>query len=152
MFRAFSSAARRDITVNIVVPTSGNLLVNRTSTLEVLQAAGERPYREAVLAQRPRRSQAAFTGGAYQQCLAAGGQPWIRQELLHGDMQNRPVSGEGGRARRHFLDSSNIDDLETTRRGSGQRIAVDFDVAGPRAPDPGCARMSARGTRRGAKL
>jgi hypothetical protein len=41
MFRASSSIARRDITVNIVVPTSGNLLLNRNSTLQVRQSAGQ---------------------------------------------------------------------------------------------------------------
>src|ERR1700729_297392 len=99
MFKAFSSAARRDITVNIVVPTSGNLLANRISALQVLQAAGERAYREALLAQRLRSSEAALAGGAYQQCLAAAGeQPGIGQQLLHGDMPGG--SGMGG----HFLD------------------------------------------------
>src|SRR5580698_8941611 len=111
MFKAFSSAARRDITVNIVVPTSGNLLVNRTSALQVLQAAGERAYREALLAQRLRRSEAALTGGAHQECLAAAGeQSRIRQELVHGDVPSG--GGMGG----HFLDGSNIDDIEAMLR------------------------------------
>src|SRR5580658_1464995 len=115
MLRAFSSTARLDITVNIVVPTSGSLLMNRTSALQVFQSAGERTDREAALAQRLRRGQAALAGGAYQQRLAAGGkQPRIRQEFLHGDMPG--AGGTDG----HFLGGSNIDDLEPALGGGGQ--------------------------------
>src|SRR5258708_1564096 len=84
MFRAFSSAARRDMTVNIVVPTSGNLLVNRTSGLQVLQAAGDRTHNEAASAQYQRRGQAALAGGAQQEGLAAVRvQAGSRQKFLH---------------------------------------------------------------------
>src|SRR5258708_13817541 len=87
MFTAFSSAARRDMTVNIVVPTSGNLLANRTSALQVLQAAGEGTHDKAAFAQYQRRGQAALAGGAHQQRLAAvREQAWIGQKLGHGNV------------------------------------------------------------------
>src|ERR1700679_3064709 len=115
MFSAFSSAARRDITVNIVVPTSGNLLVNRNSALQSLQSAGERMYGEPAFAQDLRRGQTALTGGANQQCsTAAAEQARIGKQFVHRDMPRS--SGVLG----HFLGGSNIDDLEAALRGGGQ--------------------------------
>src|SRR5580692_9558778 len=114
MFRAFSSAARRDITVNIVVPTSGNLLVNLNSTLQLLQSARERMYRKSAFSQRLRRGAAAFTRSADQQCPATAEQARIRQKFRHRDMPR------SSRVRSHFLGAANIDDLETLLRGACQ--------------------------------
>ncbi len=117
--------------MNIVVPTSGSLLVNRTRALQVLQAAGERPYRQAPFAQRPRCGQAAFAAGANQQRGAAGRQQRrVRQEILHGNMPNCRVGDQRGGALRHLLAGSNIDDVEALRCGDGgQRIRAYLDVA-----------------------
>src|SRR5258708_21681463 len=124
MFRGFSSAARRDMTVNIVVPTSGNLLVNRTSGLQVLQAAGERTHNEAASAQYQRRGQAALAGGAHQQGLAAvREQAGIRQKLLHGNVPRAsgPLSD--------LLGGANINAVEAALSGRGEGVPYDLNGA-----------------------
>src|SRR5258708_40039313 len=114
MFTAFSSAARRDMTVNIVVPTSGNLLANRTSALQVLQAAGEGTHDKAAFAQYQRRGQAALAGGAHQQRLAAvREQARIGQKLGHGNVPR----GRG--PLRDPLGGAKIDDVEAPPRARG---------------------------------
>src|SRR5258705_10434197 len=107
MFRAFSSIARRDITVKIVVPTSGNLLLNRKSTLQVLQSAGQRVRADSPLAQLLCSGQAALARRAHQQDVARGlEQSGVRQEIRH-----RYVPGAGG-PRGNFLRGATIDYLE----------------------------------------
>src|ERR1700685_580538 len=115
MFSAFSSAARRDMMVNILVPTSGNSLANRTSVLQSLQSARERMYRKPAFAQSLRGSQAALAGGANQQCRAAAAkQHRIAEQLVHRDMPRSCGAFD------HFFGGSNIDDLEAALGGDGQ--------------------------------
>src|SRR5450631_1892505 len=123
MFRAPSSNARRDMTVNMVVPTSGNLLVKRKGlALQRLQSAGERTHRKAVSAQFARRRQASFARGAYQQeFLSCSEQSGIRQQNGHG---NVPRCGRPGRK---FFLGSDVDDFEPAPRRFSQRGQGNLD-------------------------
>ena len=70
MLSAPSSSARRDITVNIVVPTSGNLLMeSQESALQFLRPPASERTASPRLRSSLRRRQAAPAGGAHQQVL-----------------------------------------------------------------------------------
>src|SRR5580693_6620265 len=123
MFSAFSSVARRDMTVKIVVPISGTLLVNRISALQVSQAAGERAHVQAAFAQNQRRVQAALAGSAHQQWLASvREQIRIRQQLVHVNVPR------GGGPFGDLLGGANINDVEAARGGRGKRVPCSLNA------------------------
>src|SRR5450631_1930118 len=131
MLSAPSSCARRDITVNMVVPTSGNLLWKRTLPIalrgaregrERLKPAGERMHAESGLAQRAGRGEAAFARCANKKILDTRGQQLrIGEQRGHGD-----VPGRGGR-RGEFLGGADIDQLEPLLRGGAERGEAHLD-------------------------
>src|ERR1700722_17110613 len=124
MLSAPSSSARRDITVNMVVPTSGNLLLKcKVSGLQVLQAAGKGTHGQSAFAQFARCRQAALSRGAHQQELPPRGeQAGLRQQGGHGDVPRR------GRTRRHFLPGANVDHLKAASRRVVQGVKGDFNL------------------------
>src|SRR5580692_6904866 len=130
MLSAPSSSARRDITVKMVVPTSGSLESKRISAFQVLQPAGEGAHVEPALAQLPRRRQAALARGAQQEVLPSRPKlAGIRQQSGHGDVPSL------SRTSRDLFGRADIDDLEPERRRIGQRGKGDLD-AGILLPNP----------------
>src|SRR5579863_4195154 len=133
MLSAPSSSARRDITVKMVVPTSGSLESKRISisALQVLQAAGEGAHGEPALAQLPRRRQAALARGAQQEVLPSRPKlAGIRQQSGHGDVPSL------SRTSRDLFGRADIDDLEPERRRIGQRGKGDLDAGILLLPNP----------------
>src|SRR5450759_138419 len=125
MFSAPSWCARRDITVNMVVPTSGNLLWNRTLPItgrQRLQAAGKRMHAESGLAQRAGGGEAALARCANKKVLDPGAQQLgVGEQRGHGD-----VPGSGGR-RGEFLGRADIDQFEPVLCRGAERGEAHLD-------------------------